>query len=311
MLPRWALFLAVLVLAAPVTVRAGETRDQARSLADRGYELYQERRYEEANAHFREAERQYHAPTLVLMIARTYRDLGRIAHAERSYRRVIAEPLGPAAPQEFGDAREAARREFAVLAPRVPHVLFRFPAGGHRRVSVTIDGEPVPFGALPQPYAIDPGRHKIVVRRPGMAALQRDLDLSEGQRETIVVEVAPDRNAPLGPVPQGLGELQVGAVVSFVLAGVGLAGGIAGGVVALDQKARLEEVCPSRVCSPDDESLRDNGETAATLSTIGFVVAGVGSALGVTLLVLDASDEGQVEVTFEPNPLGFSLRGRF
>jgi len=59
-------------------------------------------------------------------------------------------------------------------------------------------------------------------------------------------------------------------------------------------------------CLTTDAELGDEAETLATVSTIGFVIAGVGVAAGVVLLVVPTGDDESVALRVAPNGLMFS-----
>jgi hypothetical protein len=112
-------------------------------------------------------------------------------------------------------------------------------------------------------------------------------------------------------VSEGPSAWLVSGIVGVSVGALGLATGIVAGVVALDQQAALEASCPTRICDPADQRLVDNGDTAALISTIGFVVGGVSVAAGISLLVYDLVREDDTTVAITLNPSGVALHGAF
>lgn len=96
---------------------SAEGRERARTLANKGYALFEAGKHEEALKAFEEAERSFHAPTLMLMIARTHALLNHPAEARTVYQHILDEKLANYAPPEFFDAQEKARKELAALPP--------------------------------------------------------------------------------------------------------------------------------------------------------------------------------------------------
>ncbi len=75
----------------------------------------------------------------------------------------------------------------------------------------------------------------------------------------------------------------------WVALGVGGAGLIAGGItgiLALSAHSDLASKCGSAPCPPSEQSAVDSYNALGTVSTVGFVVGGVGVAASVVLLLL-------------------------
>jgi hypothetical protein len=309
--------------------RAGEQpKERARSLANRAFELYQRGRYEEANDLFRQADEAYHAPTLVLMIARSYAKLGKLADAAATYQQVADESLPANASQEFRRAQQSARDELAALDPDVPHLVLTFhdPRDADR-AQVSVDGKVLDSRRVSRPIALNPGEHHVEITAPDAQPVTVSRTLRVGQLERV--EVAPlaklEAAGPVEPATPpaadtGSTGLLAGGIVALGVGVAGLAMGTIAGVVALNKKSALEERCPDQWCQPDDQSLADAAKTNATLSTVGFVVGGVGAAAGIVLLAVRASSspepsqlapEHQAAWRLELGPGSLAVRGRF
>jgi hypothetical protein len=250
-------------------------KDAARPLAQRGYELYELGRYAEAIELFRQAEARYHAPPHLLYIARGLAELGRFLEARRTYASVAGEVIAPDAPAQFHQARSDAERELAALEPRIPVIEIDTNVEA-RGADVWIDRRRV--GRAPVRVPVDPGAHEIVLRPAEGAGRSRTVTLAAGQsvRLDFEVEAAPTELDPLVP----------GAVAAFAVSGVALAVGIGTGVASLAKVADLEEACPDRRCPPELEESGAEAERLGNVSTVMFVVAGVGAATGATLLLI-------------------------
>jgi hypothetical protein len=108
----------------------------------------------------------------------------------------------------------------------------------------------------------------------------------------------------MGPAP----------IVAFTVGGVGLAAGIAGGlIVALDSADLSKSCAANRVCPPDKQSEISSAKTWATISTVGFGVAGAGLGAGLMMLLFGGHHEspGRAEAKIHPvvGPLYFGCEG--
>ncbi len=136
---------------------------------------------------------------------------------------------------------------------------------------------PTPSLSWQRPPATGPHAVQPLVGSTVVAA--RRMRLSEGVNERLTRPPAPaaSTRAP---------GLFVGSLIGFGVGAAGLAMGIGAGFVALDSQSELEARCPTKTCAAEDEQLKDDAELNATLSTVGFVLGGVGVALGITLVVI-------------------------
>jgi hypothetical protein len=175
---------------------------------------------------------------------------------------------------------------------------------GHdlRDVRVAVDGEVVATKLEGRAIPIDPGPHRMRFEAAGAQAHERDviiqsaekerrLEITLGQKGTpnpaasapvpaaavsssVPVET-PSNKAPMSAAP---------AVVAFTFGVLGIGLGAVSGGLALKTKGSLDGVCtPHSACPEDRASDISTMKTEATLATVGFVVGGVGLALGITL----------------------------
>ena len=93
----------------------------------------------------------------------------------------------------------------------------------------------------------------------------------------------------------------------------GLLIGAGAGVVALKQQHELDDGgCRNGVCYEDQRSDVDNYNAMRTLSTVGFIVGGIGGAAGAALLLTAPSTaEGGVAVSGWVGVGAAGVAGRF
>jgi hypothetical protein len=146
-------------------------------------------------------------------------------------------------------------------------------------------GRSIAQGATGRAIALDPGPHELTfVARDGSRVKVVKM-FPEGQQ---AIQVRAVFTAPAAPTAVVAAEEPVAVkpspwpVVGWVTGGVGLAGlgfGAAFGLVALGRQSSAH--CDAGGCDP---GTRSGIESAATLSTVGFVAGGVLLAAGVVIL---------------------------
>ncbi|MGK3965767.1 tol-pal system YbgF family protein [Sorangium sp. So ce118] len=206
----------------------------ARALADRGLDHYEAGRYAEALRAFHEAEAAVHAPTLLLMIARTYDKLGRLMESRAVYRRLVNEELAPDSPRAFVAAVDEAKQELAALDPRIPTLEVTLSGAAPDAVVLTVDSERI---APSTPVQRDPGEHQVAAAIAGQRLVTKTIRLREGTREHVVLHLTPPPSAvPLSArapaSPESNAASESGMTTAVVISGgVAAAAGTIAGVV--------------------------------------------------------------------------------
>ncbi|WP_437511472.1 tetratricopeptide repeat protein [Sorangium sp. So ce1099] len=213
---------------APPTPHAKAT---ARALADQGLSHYEAGRHAEALRAFHEAEAAVHAPTLLLMIARTYEKLGRLTESRAVYRRLVNEELAPGSPRAFLAAVDEAKQELAALEPRIPTLEVTLSGAAPDAVVLTVDSERI---APSMPVERDPGEHQVAAAIAGQRLVTKTIRLEEGTREHVVLHLTPPSAAPLSArapaSPENNAASESGMTTAVVISGgvAAAAGTIAG-----------------------------------------------------------------------------------
>ncbi|HZU84847.1 MAG TPA: hypothetical protein VE987_18075 [Polyangiaceae bacterium] len=327
----WALLVASVATVTP-RARADEAADTAaaRALGGDGITLADSGDCQQAIEKLRRAEELHHAPTTAGRLGECEIGVGRLVVGTERLQRLLREPLAPNAPAPFVDAMARARRVLEHALPRIAslRISVRVPAG--TRVQVTVDGERLPEALLDNDRPADPGRHTVVASAAGYYAKTEEVTLGDGETSSVSLELAPDRSARPVPAPDAerdhrrIGTAAAEAptskgggaapIVALGVGAVGLAAGIAGGVMVALDSADLSKACgPSRICPADKQSEINAAKTWATVSTVGFAVAGAGLGTGLMLLLLGNHHEsaGAAEARVRPvvGPLYFGCEG--
>lgn len=312
---------AILASASPPVWAQSEAEDRAtaRALAQQGADALDARDYPKAEDAFRRADALFHAPTLVLGLARAQAAEGKFVEAWESYNRIILENV--TSTPVFAKTVDDAKREISSVEGRRSRVTVM--VSGSSSPRVTVDEAPLKSAALGVPIFINPGTHTVQVSADGFNPATRTFAVAEGRSETVSVTLEPAApgaqpavvaapTASMGPAPAlstSSAAADTGvthpsrapAIAAFAVGGAGLVAGIVTGVLALGDHSHLQGECPSNSCPPGKPQSDLNSYHAVGLvSTIGFVVAGVGTAAGVTLWVLEGKSSSSTAASVSP-----------
>ncbi len=174
--------------------------------------------------------------------------------------------------------------------------------------SVERDGVVLGAPSLGVALPADPGGHVLVVKAKGHADTRADIVLSEGETKTLEVDVGPAvalRVAPTAPVAE---RSQVNRLVwvGFGVAAVGAVVGAITGVKALSAGSNAKTACPDLRCRQSAFDDVESGRQIATVSTIAFIVAGIGAGVGLYGLLVPGKPRKSAW-----NVAPFAFRGEF
>src|SRR5207253_2816233 len=164
------------------------------------------------------------------------------------------------------------------------------------QVAVTVDGVEVPVAALLAPRKVNPGTHVVVAKSAGREGREQVV-LKEGDSRDVVVMLAGSEPAPMATGAGGVGDatptaspsrpLKTVGIIALGVAAAGLATGAVAGFIAINSKDEAKKGCsPDNKCPPPTHEDIDLSRNAGYVSTVGFIVAGAGAAIGITALLL-------------------------
>jgi hypothetical protein len=293
-----ALVLGVSSAHAQTPPKGPSAADQgaAQVLFDEGRKLMDAKSYGEACGRFEGSQRLDPQPGTQFNLAACYEKLGRLASAWFTYQEAA---VASAAIGREGWAQKA-KDKAAALDPRVPKltILAIAPIPGFE---VHRDGAPVASGALGVALPLDPGEHVVDATAPKKNKWQQKITITEGQRLEVKIppltdeageEPPPPPPRPLPPAPDtgsssGTG-LRIGGFVALGVGGASLVvGSILGGMAAGKKNDAALYCNPDlSICRSQGADLMASARTEAAVSTAMFVIAGLGVAAGITLIVL-------------------------
>lgn len=241
------------------------------------------------------------------------------------------------------DRRPIAERRLAALSTRVPKLVVRLSPDAPTSAKVLLDGVELGASSLGIPIPVDPGTHRLTVSAEGRADRTTELSIRESSVQEWVgepgpVEPPPSRTTvdlrtkndatpppraeakppPLSPAadatriessapPKWLGWTATGIGSAALVAGAAM------GVMALDRKATVEDVCPNKQCR--DQSgidAADQGKILVVGAIIGLAVGAVGLGVGIFVLTRGSPTKAHAATSsFAPSAAGLTLTRTF
>ena len=276
-------------------------RETARTLMQQGREAVAKGDPKEALKRFKGADDIMHVPTTALEVARTLVALGQLVEARDFIAAIRQTQTKANEPQPFKDARTKADDLDNSLNGRIPSLVISVKGAPEGQTpSVSVDGTDLPAGVMGLPRAVDPGHHVVLAKLSTKTAQgegKQEIDIKEGEQKpvevTMTVTLTPEQPAqPAAPAePETLPSSTVShsptllTWVGIGLGGAGLATGIVTGALSLSKKSALQGECPNDVCAPGNSDY-GAANTFATVSTVGFIVAGVGAGVALVTLII-------------------------
>lgn len=202
-------------------------------------------------------------------------------------------PVRPDESAKAAGARIASRTLAEGLRTRIPSLTVSFVGKPDGPLRLTVDGVQVPPEAVAAPRRLNPGKHTVVAEVDGARA-RTEVTLTEGQttNATLSFLAAP---ASGDPARAGTPRAAPGPVFwsGAALGVAGLTIGAVGGIVALSKKSSLDEVCSGVHCPRASEGDVSSAKSMAAVSTVGFVLAGVGATVATVAWMLRPEAEAR------------------
>jgi hypothetical protein len=262
-------------------------------------------------------------PTTSIEVARTEIAMGQLVEAHDKLLTIERIEAAPNEPRPFVDARAAARSLATEVEARIPTLKIAI-AGLAADVSprVSVDGAEIPAASLVAPRAIDPGHHVVTASAAGREPKTAEIDVAEKEAKEVTLDLSAPTAMPAPEAPEPGTKPHAGGlpVLAWAGFGVGAAGVVTGSVTGLlaisSFNSAKSKGCVGNHCPPASYGDLDTANTMATVSTVSFVVAGLGVGLGVASLFLvpsAPSEPGGASVNVRPwfGPGSAGLVGTF
>jgi len=348
------LVVAMLAMSAQsVFAQSDSQKLAAQALYDAAKKLMGEKKYGEACPKFAESQKLDPGVGTLLNLADCYEKLGKLASAWLTFKETAAAAKSAGQADREKYARDKVKTLDSKIAKLTISVPAKNQVDGLevKRDGVVVDKVTwdTPIAIDPGSHLIEasaPGKKKWTTTlevpktaaQPSITVPALEVDPSGGKVapietkpvetkpiETKPVETVPSETKPVetkppvdeGPKSGGSSQKTIGMIVG----GVGIVGIAFGAIFGLRAKSKNDEAASHcrpenpKLCDADGVSLGDDAKSAATLSTVAFVVGGAAIAGGIILYVTAPKEttSGRIGLTVagRPGSLGLSLTGAF
>jgi hypothetical protein len=234
--------------------------------------------------------------------AQTKLDLGRallqekkLVAASKALNGVVDSAKGPGGKKLVG----AAKKLLTEIEPRVPWIQIDVVGPSPDKAAIAIDGQDVD---AKMEVPIDPGEHLVTVEADGFEPAEKKIVLAEGKHERLKITLDKMVEAEATPVAsedkaeeEDNGGSALPAILAFGVGAAGIGVGTIFGVMAFSETDKVKGSCDGTSCPPEVQQSLDVAKTNGTISTVGFVVGGVGIATGVVLLLTRSGSTKKVD----------------
>jgi len=172
------------------------------------------------------------------------------------------------------------------------------------KADVSVNGKPVGTAPIAEELFADSGTVTVEAGLDGYDAAKQTLEMKKGEARDVVLTLVPNQTPP--------GRSIVAPAIAFGVGGAGLVLGVVAGAVTASGNESLSKKCdPSGTCPKASRDELDRTLAVSRASTAGFVIAGVGAAVGVTLLLLPGKRAAQPRATLLMSPAFVGVKGTF
>lgn len=302
----------------------------AQAIFEEAKKLYTKGDYAAACPKFADSQSLDPAPGTQFNLANCYEKNGQTASAWATFKSAAASYRAHNRPDWETKARDRA----SALEPKLSKL--NVVVGDGARVpglEVRRDGQTISASELGTPIPVDPGDHVIEAQAPGRKPSKGTAKVAPapGEQKFTVTALEVEDKPPVAaattptttpaatasdkPPPQHSGGGSGQKTAAFVALGLGAAGLVVGGVtgvMALSKNKTATDACPNDGACASQAAVDANSsaKSLATISTVGFIVGGVGVAAGAILFATapsGAPKTGALHLVPTAGPTGAGL----
>lgn len=256
-------------------------KQEAKALVKDAGKAAKDKRWADAAKALQRADELDPDPQTKLDLARALVPMGKLVDASRALNGVTASAKGPSAKKQI----DAAQKLLAEIEPRIPWLKITVQPAEAGGAKTAIDGHDID---AKDEVPVDPGEHVVTVEADGFEPVEKQLRLAEGKHEKLTIKLEPTA-APVAKKTEedagGGGGSVLPAVLAFGVGAAGIGVGSVFGIMAFNETSKVEQNCKGTKCPPRVQAALDTAKTNGTVSTIAFIVGGVGIAGGIVLLL--------------------------
>ncbi len=275
-------------------------KDTARNLMADGRKKRDANDLKGALKNFEAADAIMNVPSTGWEVARTQELLGLWVEARDTALRVGRVPETPREPPAFQEARTKAMALVEALDAKIPTLAITVKgAADGATITVTVNESKIPGAALAAPIKVNPGHHVIIAKTETATGTQ-EIDVLEREKKDVTITLTPipgsttavtpstetPPETPPAPPPEQKHTMRTVAWIGFGVGGAGLVAGTITGLLTMSAKSSALNGCRDNRCPPSTFSDLDKASSMATISTVSFVIAGLGAGVGVVALVI-------------------------
>ena len=267
-------------------------REAARTLLLSGREKRKRGQLEEALADFEKAHAIMRVPTTGLDLGKAQQALGLLVEARTTFLEAARYPVKSNESRAFKRARKEAKQLADEIAPKLATLTVSAPSGAQ----VKIDGAEISSSSIDVPLKVNPGKHEIVASLDGDEK-RESVELVEGEVKTVDLPLVarpadPEKAARRRESGRAKGKDRPAKTdrsgtttnplvwIGGGTAAAGVAVGTVTGLMAFGVYGDVSARCTGGVqCPPDTHADIDRGTNLGTISTIAFVVGGIGAGV--------------------------------
>jgi len=241
---------------------------------DRGVKLYDETDWQGALVEFKRAHALSGRWELLFNIGYAQFQMQNYAGALATFERYLSE----GADKVPADKRERVNKDLTELRGRVGKLTIHVDVAG---ADVFVDDQLVGKAPLAAAIVVSTGARKVTARVAGRPEVAQTIEIAAGDDSKLELHV-PEATTTTTSKEAPLRTTWTVSTWTWVGAGVGAVGlgvGAAFGLVALGNKSDLDAVCQAKHCDVTQQGKIDSLNRNATISTIGFIVGGVGAGI--------------------------------
>jgi hypothetical protein len=276
-----AAFALLVLLPSAAGAATAKEKAEAKALAAQARSAVKEQRFDDAVEALRHADQLDPGPQLKLDLSRALIGAGKLVEASTILHQlegVTAKTL----PEK--KVQGAAKKLLGELETRIPWIQVTVAGPKEGEATTTLDGQEVDATSE---VPVDPGEHEVAVEAKGWKRAEKRVKVAEGAHEAVKIKLEREAAPAPPPPPPESGGSKVPAAIAFGVGAAGTGVGAVFGLLAFNKTTAAKDSCKDNVC-PDNPAVvktRDQAVQYGNVSTVGFIVGGVGVATGIVLLI--------------------------